>query len=1189
MKGPRGGGDEVFIPKDELARVLDSATVQPELKRCLTQFRCDSSALTEYVVKYAPKTFSALVFGGGTKFIAPLHRAGFQDDQLPVSRDAFEEAIQKGMKDLENDGGYTDMMDDEDELEAQVEAQVHSFAANNQWLFTAPIFGGKQFGHKLHAKTRLPFLPIDPAEMKTASGGFGKVQERVIHKSHLELSYQNFNGQLHPRIAEKELTKPTDWDTNRHNKEAKKEADNLQAIRELNHDHLIKAIAYYVQDGRHVFLFPFAEDGNLRQHWQKADPGLKLGSRQLEWTLRQLAGLAEAVQALHKENCRHGDLKPENILCFRKGKDGVAVHAVCFVIADVGLAKMHNDITALRDGKTTTMGRTMMYSPPELEFRKDTPRSRLFDIWSLGCIFLECVVWLVYGKAGLGTFQDEMGGYGQRGPFYAPTSRTGTNSGDVVEARFEVHPAVTRWAERLRERRCCSEGTALRTLVDLIMDKMLVVATPNYGAAVAEELGRKTSRRLAMPQATPQVFISPPTVGQEPSAVKLRATSSEIHDAFQDILKGIESGTLHITPNSEGQGPIPGSLLTASGNPSRAGGLTANRNPLVNDSWEYTPDATLAREVFQSLNTNTVLPRSMTSPLCARCKGLELLSLECKFSDTVSGLRSTAERGCALCRLLLSWCNSHPEAAQGVIKFFRAGARLAAVGSERVGIATLCVTAADRQREGLQLGFPSLPEPGSASHINVLSRWLVDCDEKHACFPEDIDFLPTRLIDVGAENSSTVRLVCNTTGLDRKTKYIALSHRWGKDKPLKTETKNIEGLSEWVIDFDGLPKTFRHAVQVTRSLGLGYLWIDSLCIVQDDVKDWERESQRMEEVFSSAYCTIAATCASGTNDGFLKQRTERQVVAMKDTTSGLSFYACEAINDFGGDVDSSVLNNRGWVLQERALARRTVHFTETQTYWECGKGVRCETMTKMKNEASLFLGDSNFPEYAVFQSEGKKIKLVQSLYEKYSKMDLTYNEDRPIAIRGLEARLIQTVGGPGGFGVFEKHLHRYLLWQRTEKSLTRIKEFPNGPVPSWSWMAWDGAIEYMDDIPGNQVEWQAEVQWRSPMSRSEKIEQISEYPFLTATVREFSSPAVTGIKFDDGRTDLSPGCRCVVLGVSKPQPGLGRGGDCYVLAVADVLVPDGNEKDTYWQRLGVGKVRREDVAWEKPSSAVLIR
>jgi hypothetical protein len=79
--------------------------------------------------------------------------------------------------------------------------------------------------------------------------------------------------------------------------------------------------------------------------------------------------------------------------------------------------------------------------------------------------------------------------------------------------------------------------------------------------------------------------------------------------------------------------------------------------------------------------------------------------------------------------------------------------------------------------------------------------------------------------------------------------------------------------------------------------------------------------------------------------------------------------------------------------------------------WE---GVRCETLTKMNNEGSNLLGDSNFPAYAVSQSKGKKIKLLQSLYERYSKMNLSFSKDRPIAIKGLENRLIQTVGGPGG-------------------------------------------------------------------------------------------------------------------------------------------------------------------------------
>ena len=257
----------------------------------------------------------------------------------------------------------------------------------------------------------------------------------------------------------------------------------------------------------------------------------------------------------------------------------------------------------------------------------------------------------------------------------------------------------------------------------------------------------------------------------------------------------------------------------------------------------------------------------------------------------------------------------------------------------------------ERPRPGLQLGFPRLPEAGSASHVTVISQWLAQCDEGHKCFPDNIGFLPTRLINVGPLHSPTVRLVCGTAELSgRSTKYIALSHMWGTahHKSLKTLRANVDGRKEWTIPVDALPRTFRDAVEITRSLGHQYLWIDSLCIIQDDEDDWRHESQRMEEVFSSAYCVIAATCATGTDDGFLKPRPERQTVAMNDIQSGLPYYVCAAINDFSGDVDGSEINSRGWVLQERALARRTIHFTANQTYWECGTGVRCETLTRMK-------------------------------------------------------------------------------------------------------------------------------------------------------------------------------------------------------------------------------------------------
>ena len=148
------------------------------------------------------------------------------------------------------------------------------------------------------------------------------------------------------------------------------------------------------------------------------------------------------------------------------------------------------------------------------------------------------------------------------------------------------------------------------------------------------------------------------------------------------------------------------------------------------------------------------------------------------------------------------------------------------------------------------------------------------------------------------------------------------------------------------IDISTLPRNFQDAILVTRKLGIQYIWIDSLCIIQDDLRDWEKEAKLMEQVFSSAYCTIAASSAKDSTVGFLSAREPAPFVRVPYTSKSCLF-VCEAMDDFHRDVGVGELNTRAWVLQERALSRRTLHFTKTQTYWECGRGIHCESMTKL--------------------------------------------------------------------------------------------------------------------------------------------------------------------------------------------------------------------------------------------------
>ena len=221
---------------------------------------------------------------------------------------------------------------------------------------------------------------------------------------------------------------------------------------------------------------------------------------------------------------------------------------------------------------------------------------------------------------------------------------------------------------------------------------------------------------------------------------------------------------------------------------------------------------------------------------------------------------------------------------------------------------------------------------------------------KHSCKPIGASArtakrvrLPTRLIDVA--DDKIVYLWETNSGLDLE--WVALSHRWG-NHTFTTTSKNykdhIRGLK-----MDELPQTFRNAVTVTRALGKRFLWIDSICIIQGQDGDFQTEAEHMADVYSGAYCVIAASCAAHHYDGFLKQRSPRDhVIIPQDGETRPAYYICETIDSFKKHVLDGALKLRGWVLQEHALARRTIFFTEHQTYFECKDGVRCETSTRLK-------------------------------------------------------------------------------------------------------------------------------------------------------------------------------------------------------------------------------------------------
>lgn len=228
---------------------------------------------------------------------------------------------------------------------------------------------------------------------------------------------------------------------------------------------------------------------------------------------------------------------------------------------------------------------------------------------------------------------------------------------------------------------------------------------------------------------------------------------------------------------------------------------------------------------------------------------------------------------------------------------------------------------------------------GSEQYKSIAMQWLANCTTHHAkCREEFIagDWLPTRLIDVGVSGQQPRLIITSELKRESNVGYVTLSHRWASTHVVKLESSNIDSFKQ-CIPLESLSSTFLDAVKATRALGFRYLWIDSLCIMQDSMVDWQTESTEMGSIYRNGVCNIAATGGSDNGSGLFQERNPHWVTPNKVRIQHKGhdkIYLASLNNLWEKWISISSLNRSGWVLQERLLSPRTLHFA-SQLFWEC--------------------------------------------------------------------------------------------------------------------------------------------------------------------------------------------------------------------------------------------------------------
>ncbi|KAK0651138.1 heterokaryon incompatibility protein-domain-containing protein [Cercophora newfieldiana] len=351
------------------------------------------------------------------------------------------------------------------------------------------------------------------------------------------------------------------------------------------------------------------------------------------------------------------------------------------------------------------------------------------------------------------------------------------------------------------------------------------------------------------------------------------------------------------------------------------------------------------------------------------------------------------------------------------------------------------------------------------SHIPLLRQWIDDCEENHeTCRALLNSKLPHRLLELeGTDAGERIRLVSAEALGASRPQYVALSYCWGSSDCFKL-TSETESALRVGVSVSGLPPTIQHAISVSRNLGFRYIWVDSLCIIQDSPEDWAKESATMCDVYQGSHVCVASLVSTSSDQGMFAIRdpllhTPLVLGSGKNVPTFVSVHSILAWH-----APTWPLHKRAWVTQERILAPRTIGFGQYLT-WECREASRSEARLDseaLPNDASasptscgrffqqVLWADQNMSTSA--ENPNNAHYRWRSLLGEYSGCSMTHGSDRLAALLGIASAIQRKTGWGFLAGLWLPFFVRDMLWMTYEGSAGE------GVGPSWSWTSTLGKV-----------------------------------------------------------------------------------------------------------------------------------